>query len=96
MPTTVANIAKEPFDIYIGRASPRRRLKASKFANPFKIGRDGDRAQVLEKYRNYLRSRPDLIEAARRELRGKVLGCWCKPEACHGDILAAVADGGEP
>jgi hypothetical protein len=33
-----------------------------------------------------------LVEKAKRELRGKVLGCWCKPLDCHGDVLKAVAD----
>jgi len=33
-----------------------------------------------------------MVEAARRELRGKILGCHCKPKACHGDILAEIAD----
>lgn len=33
-----------------------------------------------------------LVEKAKQELRGKVLGCWCKPLDCHGDFLKAVAD----
>ena len=28
----------------------------------------------------------------KRELRSKVLGCWCKPGPCHGDILARIAN----
>jgi hypothetical protein len=36
-------------------------------------------------------SQPALI-AALGELRGKVLGCWCKPALCHGDVLAEFAD----
>ncbi len=38
----------------------------------------------------------ELIEAARTELRGKRLGCWCAPLPCHGDVLSRVAEGGEP
>jgi hypothetical protein len=33
-----------------------------------------------------------MIEKAKRELKGKVLGCWCSPKACHGDILAKIAN----
>jgi len=37
-------------------------------------------------------TQPELIERAKRELRGRTIACWCKPEACHGDILAELAD----
>jgi hypothetical protein len=67
------------------------RLDASKWANPFRIGRDGDREEVLARYREYVLLAPEL-RAALPELRGKVLGCWCKPLACHGDVLADLAD----
>lgn len=94
MSTTVVHI-NDPagYDVYIGRAMPRRRLKASPFANPFKIGKDGDRADVIEKYRTWLLAQPELVERARRELNGKRLGCWCAPLACHGDVLAEICDG---
>ena len=87
----VVNVrARVPYDTYIGRANPRYRLPQSKWHNPFKIGRDGDRDQVLARYRDYLLSRPDLV-AALPELRGKTLACWCAPEACHGDVLLDLA-----
>jgi hypothetical protein len=35
--------------------------------------------------------RRHLIEEA-KSLRGKVLGCWCYPERCHGDVLAEIAN----
>lgn len=69
--------------VYIGRGS--------KWGNPFVIGRDGDRAEVIRLYREYLLSRPDLL-AEVRSLKGKTLGCYCKPQACHGDLLALLAD----
>ena len=62
----------------------------SPFANPYKIGRDGSRSDVLEKYREWLEKQvsdgtisPEMIES----LRGKTLGCWCAPEPCHAEIL---------
>lgn len=70
--------------VYIGRPS--------KWGNPFEIGKDGDRNTVIEKYRRYLEHHPELLEAARRELHGKDLVCWCAPAACHGDVLIEVAN----
>ena len=61
------------------------------WGNPFRIGRDGDRAQVIARYRVWIRFQPDLL-ARIPSLRGKVLACWCAPLPCHGDVLAALAD----
>ena len=58
----------------------------SPFANPFKIGRDGTRDQVLKKYAHYLKTSPKLLEKV-GNLKGKNLGCWCHPEPCHGNII---------
>jgi hypothetical protein len=33
------------------------------------------------------------VERVKRELRHKILGCWCHPKACHGDVLAEIANG---
>lgn len=60
------------------------------FGNPYEIGRDGDRELVLEKYKLYFIKR--LTDPVFRdkvlELKDKVLGCWCKPLSCHGDVIA--------
>lgn len=55
------------------------------------IGVDGTREEVIAKYEKYLRAQPALM-ASLPYLRGKVLGCWCAPEPCHGDVLARLAD----
>ena len=61
--------------------------RATPWGNPFVIGRDGDRATVIARYRDdYLPVRPGLL-ARLGELRGKALGCWCAPQACHADVL---------
>ena len=75
---------------------PRQGLKGSPFANPFAIGRDADtREQAVEMYRlRMIEAPPELIEEV-RALKDKTLVCWCAPEACHGDVLAAIADGKE-
>lgn len=80
--TTVVH-KREPHDIYIGRPT--------KWGNPFHVGRHGSRATVIREYEKYVRSRPDLM-AALPELKDKVLGCWCAPKRCHGDVLARLAD----
>jgi hypothetical protein len=94
-PTTrVVHLRREPYDIYIGREMPRYGLKRSKWFNPYKIGKDGTRERVLVKYEQWVRSHPDLMTHL-PELRGKVLGCWCSPKPCHGDVLARLANGGD-
>lgn len=70
--------------VYIGRPS--------KFGNRFVIGQHGSRADVITKYEAWLNTQPALIEAAKRELRGKNLVCWCAPQACHGDVLLRIAN----
>ncbi len=86
------------YDVYIGRAVPRRGLRASPWANPFRIGDDGDRQQVIDYYRNWVRYNRDeraiWIREHVHELRGKRLGCFCSPLACHGDLLAKWAEEG--
>jgi hypothetical protein len=49
-----------------------------------------NREEALAKYAEYILDRPDLIALAKSVLRGKVLGCWCKPLACHGDVLMKI------
>lgn len=82
----------DPQYVYIGRAMPRYGLKASKWANPYKVGRDGSREHVIALFQALVS--PSMIADARRELRGKTLICWCKPAACHGDILVHWAEDG--
>ena len=85
----VVHCKRKPFDVYIGRPS--------KWGNPFVIGKDGTRDEVIRKYESWLLTQPALL-AALPELRGKVLGCWCFPQACHGDVLVRLAGqgGGQP
>lgn len=69
---------KEPFDVYIGRPS--------KWGNPFIIGKHGSRAVVIAKYRDWVLQQPALMSEL-PELRDKILGCWCSPLPCHGQVL---------
>jgi hypothetical protein len=82
-PKMVVHCKKQSYDVYIGRPS--------KWGNPFMIGPDGDRSEVIRRYRDWIRTQPDLL-AALPELKGRVLGCWCAPQACHGDVLVELAN----
>ena len=95
--TVVANISKDEALIqwardnakyvFIGRGKFR-----LGFGNPFEINKDGDRKQVCEKYKKYFRLKNSLHPQL-DNLKGVVLGCYCYPEQCHGDHLAAVLNG---
>lgn len=71
--------------VYIGRPT--------KWGNPFQIGPNGSRQSVISKYRQWLKDKMTTGELDPKELAGKDLSCWCKPAACHGDILLELANG---
>ena len=86
---TVTNVDRgEQCDVYIGRGSV--------FGNPYALGGDGDREEVIRKFeydflRGLLTDRQTgmaLKDLALQQLRAKALGCHCKPSACHGDVIA--------
>lgn len=95
--TTVVNISYDTCDVYIGRP---RRGDPWYFGNPFEIGKDGNRAEVIGKFQNWFLTGTDPRAVWMRvhinELRGKKLGCFCAPQMCHGDLLAHYADCGLP
>jgi hypothetical protein len=101
--TTVVNLkghrGDPEFDdvVYVGRAMHRGgwHLQASPLANPFRLGPDGSREDVITRYRAYLLGRPELL-ALLPDLRGRRLGCWCLPEPCHAQVIAELADAGLP
>lgn len=87
---TVVNKYKEDYDVYIGRGSP--------WGNPFKIGSDATREEVIEKYKLYLWEQIKSGKVTKQmllELKGKRLGCFCKPQACHGDVIVKAVEWAE-
>jgi uncharacterized protein DUF4326 len=100
MSTKVVHCKRDPYDVYIGRPG--------KWGNPFFIRlsalhdmaeylpdsehMEGSRAWSLAQYRKWIQNQPELMNSL-HELRGKILGCWCSPKPCHGDILKELADG---
>lgn len=91
---------RDSYDVYIGRPSI--------YGNPFshKKGTQAEvmvasREEAIEKYRQWVKGEiqvkgltPPTMEQI-KELKGKTLGCWCAPLACHGDVLSELAAGGE-
>lgn len=73
-----------PGAIYIGRPSC--------WGNPFILGQDGTREEVIQKYREWIQTQPELMARARKVLRAQHLLCYCAPQPCHGHVLAEIAN----
>jgi hypothetical protein len=92
MPKVINITSGEPFDCYVGRPS--------KFGNPFThlqhLGGNliivDTREEAIARYEEWIRSQPELMEAAKKELKGKVLACHCVPLACHAEVLLKIAN----
>ena len=69
--------------------------RRTKWGNPFTIGKDGSREEVIARYRAELWRRIRAGEVSLEELAeldGCWLACWCEPLPCHGDVLARAAE----
>jgi hypothetical protein len=89
----VVHCKKSKYDVYIGRPNPSiPNSSENKWGNPFKISDTMNRAQVINAYREWINDRPELVQKAKNELKGKILACWCSPKGCHGDVLAEIAN----
>lgn len=91
----VVHCKKESYDVYIGRPS--------KWGNPFTHKQDGktlakyvleDRDAAVNAYREWITNGDGkhLLDDLHELKGGKILGCWCKPQACHGDVLLELLD----
>jgi hypothetical protein len=69
--------------VYIGRPSI--------WGNPFVIGKDGSRDDVIAKYETWLLGNGQLVDQL-AALAGKDLVCWWAPARCHGDVLVRLAN----
>lgn len=85
MKTKVVHCKRAPYDVYIGRPS--------KWGNPFPLEDESERLEVIEKYRAWILKQPKLMAVMLEELEGKVLGCWCSPRPCHGQVLVDIVKG---
>lgn len=92
--TMVVNLRHESYDVYIGRPS--------KWGNPHRLcgicracGKTHQRGEAVVVFREEFRARIDQEPELRKELeelRGKRLGCFCKPLACHGDVYVELLE----
>jgi hypothetical protein len=89
--TKVVHVSRQKYDVYIGRGKDPISGIEGKWGNPFIIGKDGTRKEVIQKYREWIVKQPELM-ASLGELKGKRLGCWCGNQACHGDVLVELVD----
>ena len=89
----VVNIKHEAYDVYIGRAG---NGQSGYFGNPI-VRKYGEQpGSTLERYKAYFTKRlaEDPTFKKRIEaLKGLRLGCFCKPNPCHGDVIAAYVNG---
>ena len=89
--TKIVHCKREPYDIYIGRGSV--------FGNPFPIGENGwTREDVIRLYKEWFYERLEKMPTFKKKvlgLKGFTIGCWCKPKACHGDIIVKYLENQE-
>ena len=92
MKKLVVHCKKESYDVLVDRTTiwgnpfshkPKTRAK-------FQVE---TREDAITKFEQWVRSQPSMMAFIKQELRGKVLGCWCVPQACHGEVLARIANG---
>lgn len=88
----VVHCKRDRYDVYVGRPSD--------FGNEFPVEKYG-RDEAVRLHAEKVRSQPKLIAKIKRELRGKVLACWCAPKGgvdmndaliCHAQTLAQIAN----
>lgn len=92
METKVVNIYKDKYDVYIGRKG---RNQDGYFGNPFPLKKGEERGSTIEKYKEYFYKRlkeDSEFKNKIESLKGKTLGCFCKPKTCHGDVIAEYLD----
>lgn len=78
----IVHCKKEPFTVYIGRPSI--------FGNPFRVGRDGTRQEVIARFEELAWHNSKLLKAIAELKEDDVLGCWCAPNACHGEAIMRI------
>lgn len=94
--TQIVNLKESKYDVYIGRDHSSRKHYGNPFShNPAWGIECSSREDSVIKYNLWLKGNFPTVEPTRRtwildhleELKGKTLGCFCKPLACHGDVL---------
>jgi hypothetical protein len=99
--TTIVNIYKEAYDVYIGRKG---KGQDGYFGNPHPLGycyickRKHDRKDSVAEFNKYFIERLKKDEEFKKRilsLKNHVLGCFCIPFECHGHVIAEYLDSGQ-
>ena len=88
--TIVVNLTRETYDVYIGRKQGHNQKIFGYFGNPFILQKHGTREKVIQKYKKYFYDRIEKDPEFKQKiesLKGKRLGCFCKPQKCHGTVI---------
>lgn len=91
----VVNINVEPYDVYGGRAG---HGQDGWLGNPYKLKSEADRSRILDLHKAYFRARIARDPEFKRRvlaLKGRRVGCFCRPRACHLDVVAEYVNGQE-
>lgn len=101
MKTKTVHVRRSEYDFYLGRYNvfvPMAKQR-NRYGNPFIIGRDGTREEVIAKYRTWFATKIEAEPAFKEGLRefvGKRLACWCHPEHCHVDVIVEYVNALSP
>jgi Domain of unknown function (DUF4326) len=90
----VVRCRRSAYDVYVGRGACPETGLPGEWGNPFVMGVHGTREQVIRKFEEWLLQQPAMM-AKLPSLKGKVLGCWCSPQACHGEVLVRLSNAEE-
>jgi len=88
--TKVVHCKKSEYDVYIGRPS----LWGNPFSSKDKTIAKyhvSNKSEAIQKYEDWIENQPHLIKEL-KALKGKILGCWCKPKPCHGDVIVKLIE----
>lgn len=92
MAIRVVHVKREPFTHYIGRnaATHGYASRDANLANPFPITAQRTRFAAVAEFYAHAKANPEILERIRALPRDAVLGCWCAPNACHGDAIKRI------
>jgi hypothetical protein len=89
--TRVVHCKRHPYNVYGGRPGPYGNLFSHKHETAARY-HVASRDEAVDKHEEWFLSNPEVIERVKREMTGKVIGCWCAPQRCHCDIYAKVCN----
>ncbi len=84
------NVRKSDYTVYIGRGRCPKTGKYIGLGNPFIVNKDGNRDQVIIKFKHYAVNNSDMLRKIKNLKETDILGCWCYPLDCHGDAIKEI------